>query len=333
MTKIASCFLLFACIPLAQAGIRPSFWPSKCAWEATDVLELAVAPGAARFRVVASIKGATQPGSIKVLPELAPPPDDHSLLKDLLSNFPYLHPYEIAPPIRDVDRLIVFLLPGDKPTNWTILTSAIWFQDGVAYSFEQTMNPGPTHLVAYSRQNEALVRANISHLLKLRETFDHAVANPNVVARVAELAQLLKAGDDVVTRGTLAQLAGEGPEAAHALRPFLDDDSLLNEHFQILDSIAATGARDIRLDWVIRSETEYWAQTCQQRFDENWVRNYGQPPSYHYLRLVSALKTIRTLGIDSDLPAVRQFRDVLNQCRQLNQQQELMDITTTLLGR
>jgi len=82
----------------------------------------------------------------------------------LVFDFPDRRSYEIAPPIRDIDRLIVFLRPGDKPTNWTMLTSAIWLQDGVAYAFEQTMNPGPTHLVAFSSVKERFENGNLSNI-------------------------------------------------------------------------------------------------------------------------------------------------------------------------
>jgi hypothetical protein len=219
----------------------------------------------------------------------------------------------------------------------------------MAYAFEQTMNPGPTHLVGLfstagqfengkavkpsPKQSEAQVRAAIGRLLHLRETFDHAVTNPNAVARAEELARLVTSGDDVVTKGVLAKLDGEGPEAAHALRPYLNDDRLLRRHFQILDTMAVNGARDIRLDSIIQRETSYWVQTCDRTLDANWVRSFGEPPALHYLRLVSALKTIRTLGINSDLPAVREFGDVMNQCQHLTQQQELVEVTATLLGR
>jgi len=348
--KTYGCFLLLACMPLTHAGIRPSFWLSYCAWEATDVLELAAAPGKARFRVIASIKGGTRPGDIKTLPELAPPVGSHSLLKDLAFDFTDSRSYEIAPPIRDTDRLIVFLRPGDKPANWTLLTSAIWLQDGLAYVFEQTMNPGPTHLVAFSgatvriengktvftppsKQDEALVRSDTARLLHLRGRYDRAVANPNAAVRAAELARLVRAGDDVVIRAALAKLRGGGSEALHSLRPLLDDDSLLDAHFQILDTMTVTGARDIDLDSIIRRETKYWTQTCQQTLPGNWVRSFGEPPASHYLRLVSALKTIRALGITSDLPDVREFNKVVKRCQHLSQQQELVEVIGTVVGR
>jgi hypothetical protein len=351
--KLIQCILVLAWIPPAHAVIRPSFWLSRCAWEATDVLELAIAPGEARFSVVDVIKGSTPQGAIKTFTELASPAGGHSLLKDLAFDpdpFSYKFAEPIAPPIQDSDRLIVFLRPGGKPASSTMLTSAIWLQDGVAYDFEQTMNPGSTRLVRYSsgtvefengkeawkpppEQDEALVRSDIRRLLQLRETFDRAVANPDAVARAAEIAGLVTSGDPEVIRGALAKLSGESPEAAHALRPFLDDDSLLDAHFQILDAIAATGARDIHLDSVIRRETAYWEQTCRQTLDANWVRSYGPPPASHYLRLVSAIKAVQALGINSDLPAIREFSEVMDHCPHLSQQTELVNLTGALLGR
>jgi hypothetical protein len=342
--KISAWYIVLTCIPFAQAGIRPSFWLSRCAWEATEVVELAVAPGEARFRVVANLKGATQPGAVKSFPELAATGQDHSLLRDLAIDFPDNRFYLVAPPMRDSDRLIVFLRPGDNPANWTMLTSAIWLQDGVAYAFEQTINPGPTHLVPFSvatarlgnggvSQNEVQVRAEIDRLLQLRAIFDRALAIPKGATRAAELAQLMTSGDRVVVRGVLAELNGDGPDAAHALRPYLDDDSLLDAHFLILDTMAVNRARDIRLDSIIRRETGYWKATCNQTLDPNWIRNYGEPPAYHYLRLVSALKIIQALGINSDLPSVREFGSVMNGCQHLIHQQELVELATALLNR
>ena len=328
-------FILLACTTLIRGAIRPSFWLSRCAWEANRCGGVAVAPGTAGFRVVATIKGAIRPGAIKMLPALMAPVGDHSLLKDLTFDYPGFRSHEIAPPIRDVGRVIVFLRPGDKPAHLTMLTSAIWLQEGVAYVFQQTMNPGPTHLVTFVQpeRSEALLRADIGRLLRLRDAFDHAVANPNAGARAAQLAGLVTSGDDVVTRGALAELGGDGPEAAHVLVPLLNDENLLKVHFQILDSIVATKAREIRLDSLIRRETSYWTQTCHQTWDTNWMRNYVEPPAFHYLRLVSALKAIHALGIASDLPAVDEIHKLMNGCQHLNQQQELVGVMGTLLRR
>ena len=131
----------------------------------------------------------------------------------------------------------------------------------------------------------------------------------------------------------LAKLGGGGPEAAHALRPYLDDDSLLAAHLQILNTIAATGAAgEIRLDSIIRGEESYLAYACREDLNANWDREFGQPPALHYLRLISALKAIRALGIKSDLGAVREFFTMTRGCRHLTQQQDLeIELAETLL--
>jgi len=344
--RISGCLLALAGASVGNGAIRPSFRLSRCTWEATEVVELVAAPGEARFRVVNSIKGGIRIGATKYLPELAPPPQGQALLKQLVTFFPNEQPYLLAPPIRHTDHLIVFLQNRNQPANWDMLASTIWLQDSVGYVFKQTMNPGPTHLVPYSvegleindgkpvwkpKPNEPRIREDISRQLQLRSSFDRAVANPNPTVRATNLARLVTSGDDVAVRGTLAKLKGEGPEAAHALRPYLDDDSLLAVHFDILDTIAVTGARNIRLDSIIRRETEYWAQTCRGTLGDSWAADYRAPPAFHYLRLVSALKAIRTLGIRDDFPVVREFSKVLRQCHQLNQKPELAKLTALLV--
>ena len=345
------CFLILAYVPFVQAGIRPSFWLSHCVWDATDILELAVTPGGEGFRVVAAIKGGTQPDAAKVFPELAHRAQDHGLLEDLVISFPCgfgaQRCYEVDPPIRDVDRLIVFLRPGDEPANETMLTSTVWLQDGFVYAFAQTNNPGPTHLIPLlsatevvkngvpvrqlSWKKESEIRDEIHRLLELRATFANAVANHDTSERVADLARLVRSGDNVVVRSVLAKLSNDGPEAAHALRPLLDDDSLIMEHFEILDAIARTGAHDIFLDSVLVREKTYWEQTCPERLDDSWVRSYGQPPAYHCLRIVSALKAIQALGLKDDLQAVRTFNELIRHCQALSEQNELTELTGDLL--
>ena len=48
----AIALLACAIMPLAHAALRPSFLLNRCAWEATEVLELAIAPGESHFRPI-----------------------------------------------------------------------------------------------------------------------------------------------------------------------------------------------------------------------------------------------------------------------------------------
>jgi hypothetical protein len=301
--------------------------------------------------VVASIKGPVQPGTVITLRELTPSSNDHSLLRDLASGCSFFDQhgcYEKVPPIRDVDRLIVFLRSNDQPVGFTLLTSTIWLQDGVAYSFER-LHPGPTALVEFfspSQQivrigggwmavpeyNEPVVRSDIARLLQWKDSFDHAVSSHDASARAAELARLVTSKDDVVIGSALARLSGDGQAAASALRPLLDDDGLLTEHFRILDTIAATKASEIRLAPLIRLERRYWTQNCDRKLNSNWTRSYGDP-AYHYLRLVSAIKAIHALWISGDLPTVREFGRIIDRCQPLRDQPELLETIGPLLAR
>lgn len=336
---------------VASAGIRPLFILSQCAWDATEVIELAVNPGEAQFRIVASIKGTIKPGAVTSLSLLLPPPNEHALLKDLSAHcefFDFVGCREDPPPMRANDRLIVFLRAGARPAGMTMLTSAVWLQDGKAYAFEQTFNPGPSHLEEFHPPSqhfemgnglvtfdpgptEGMLRSDIAQLLRWRDSYDEAVSNRNTSERVAELVRLAASKDRVVVPAALAKLSSEGPEAAHALRSSLDDDGLLREHFQILDTIAALKVRDIRFDSIIKHEEAYWTQMCDRDLGNYWTSNYGEPAAYHYLRLVSALKAIHALGVDEDLPAVRELAKLVDHCKNLKDERELRDVIGLLL--
>jgi hypothetical protein len=344
--RTKACLLVLVGTVLAQASIRPSFWLSRSAWEASEVLELIATADPADFRVAAALKGETKPGTVKRLPELAPVAGEHRLLLDLISanGDPFLRrAYESAPPIRTSDRIIVFLGPGDKPTGWTMQTSALWLQDGRAYAFVQTSNPGPSHLVPVLSEKErvehgvhfpelateAEVRSNIDRLLRWRDQYDQAVALSDTTARCSQLARLVRSGDGVVIRGALAQLAREGPQAAHAMLPLLEDDSLFWSHFEILDALALTGAGDIRLASILHRERDYWSGACRLRLEGNWSRTFGEAPSMHYLRVVSVLNAIHTLGLNEDLAAVREFKKLFVRCPSLRKQEGLTEIMAT----
>ncbi len=68
-------------------------------------------------------------------------------------------------------------------------SSAIWLQDGVAYAFQQTVNPGPSHLVGLvtagmpwdrktglplDEKTEPALRADTERELKLNASPDRA---------------------------------------------------------------------------------------------------------------------------------------------------------------
>ncbi len=105
----AGCLLSLSITAATQAGIQPSFYLSRLAREATDILELAPVDGKAAFRIVATLRGATPSGRIREFPELAPSqPGEHRLLRELVApDCAWLEPsacYTAVPTVRPLDR-------------------------------------------------------------------------------------------------------------------------------------------------------------------------------------------------------------------------------------
>jgi len=72
---------------------------------------------------------------------------------------------------------------------------------------------------------------------------------------------------------------------------------------------------------------------CNRDLRNYWTRNYGQSTTYHFLRVVSALKAIQALAVNQDLPAVREFAEMVDHCQNLKGQQELREVIIPLLSK
>jgi hypothetical protein len=206
---------------------------------------------------------------------------------------------------------------GWQPANWEgdLRTSAIWLQSGVAYCFAQTMNPGPSHLVVL-RSTEEKLREEIRAVLRLRESLDRALGNPDQEARAKELAVLVRSGDPVARLSALRHLEGGGSAGAEALQELLADPSLLRQPYPIVLSLARTGASDLHLDRILERETRYFAQACRA-LPLHWGRltpPSDDTPSLHLGQAYYTLTAIRQFLLKRDLAAVREFAAVWNTC-------------------
>ncbi len=158
---------------------------SECASKAIDIVEVAPV-GNGRFRVVNVWKGSTPVGPVRVFPELAGPRTgkfmreiveaQHPAEQDLKPQrlFDRNRYYQSAPPLRDGDRLIVFLGRDGGPVNGRLLLSTIWLQAGTAYAFEGKPGLGIEHFdycqtpsfgSRAEPNNEGLVRKDLANAL------------------------------------------------------------------------------------------------------------------------------------------------------------------------
>jgi hypothetical protein len=266
-----SCFSL-------SAGIRPSLDLSLCSWNATDILVVAPNQQKGNFLIAETIKGDTRPGAAVTLDGLVAPDGVTSTLRELAeeSAYPFSSkpPFEAAPPLRLNDRVIVFLrqgaplefnprpdLPvstdGWQPANWhgDLRTSAVWLQDGVAYAFVQTINPGPSHLVDFG-WTEAKIREEISAVLQLRRSLDEALGLKEPGSRAQKLAALVGSSEPVASSSALRHLQDGGAAGAESLQELLAEPSLLLQHAAIIDALVRTGVRSLSFSPLLKQETQ-----------------------------------------------------------------------------
>lgn len=310
--------------------------------ERTDILVLAPTQEKGKYQVVEAIKGYTPLATFLVLEGLTPPDGVTSRLSELAEEF---GTFEAVPPVRETDRVIVFLrrpgaqpeydprpdMPastdGWQPANWwgDLRTSAVWLQDGVTYAFSQTVNPGPSHLIAL-RSTEEKVHEDIRAVLRLRDSLDEALVSPDPTDRAKKLAVLVRSSHHVARSSALRHLEGGGTAAADALQELLSEHSLLPRHAEIVNALLKTGAQDLHLGQILQQETQYWTQACRS-LQPHWFDRARFPeleaPRSHYGRVLAALVGIRQPNLNQDLPAVREFAAVWSTCPPMDENEPL----------
>ena len=335
----------------ALGAIRPSFYLNACSWNATEIVVLAPTTQAGTFRVIEAIKGELAPGASLELPGLTPPQGGTARLGEL-SKGDFDHLFEGVPPIGQSDRLIVFLrrpgalpeynprpdLPIDtsgwEPANYMgdLRTSAVWIQDGVTYSFLQTMNPGPTHLTTLL-MSETELRKSVQSILQVRSAMDRAVANPDQVERGRQLAALVRSGNEIARMSALQKLEHGGASEANVLLDLLSDQSLLGWHQDIVGALVRKHVADVRFAGFLGEETTYWSQSCRTLKPGWW--SAAQYPDIerarnHYTRAYALLNAIHELNLSEAMPAVRDFAAAWSTCPPLERREKTNQIAEAL---
>ena len=320
---------------LGFGAFRPSFNLNNVAWNATEILVLAPTKDPGAFQVIETIKGEPLPGEIIRLPALAPVRGVAGRLSELSAGF--FNTFEDPPPVTEDDKLVVFLrrdgampeynprpdLPVDTKgwqpadTFGDLRTSAVWVQEGRAYGFAQTKNPGPSHLVAL-RESEGEFRGAIQTVLQERGAMDHAMAAVDPTWRAQQLAALVRSKNMTALISALEKLAQGGKPAADELFQLLSDESVQGPTDMIIGSMEATGYGDVHFADLLRQETIYWAAACTTLKPGWWndVEHYDeiQRPRNHYSRSYDLLTAIRMFRANKPMPDVKAFAAVWGRC-------------------
>ena len=344
LAKLVVLVLFWCCY--ATASIRPSFWLESCSWNATDIAVVTPAGGLTQFKIVETIKGDLARGDMLELPGLASTKGRSKKLAELLGDQSTFHPddtFQDPPPAQPGDRLIVFLRRSGPTEGWqpaqpwgSLLTSAVWIQDGNLYAYLQTYNPGPTHLANYKASEEE-VRSQISAVLGLRAAMDQAAAISDPVERSRKLAVLVRSG--TVPGGMFARasaiekLAAGGEAEASTLLDLLSDQSLLGWHQDIIQALAGKPVADFQFGKFLSEETTYWSQACPT-LKAGWWNDPNNPEVErlrdHYTRAQALLEAIRAHRLLEPIPQVREFAAAYSRCSAPGDRGEKDQITEEL---
>jgi hypothetical protein len=240
----------------------------------------------------------------------------------------------MSPPLRATDRIIVFMRrPGAPPEldlgnpkastkGWQpagiweeLRASTVWLQEGVAYGYGQTINPGYSHLLKL-RVTEEQIRNQIRSVLDLRAAMDRAVVNPDLGERAKQLATLVRTNNSMATYSALNHLTGGGPDAVQVLEASLLDPGLAQKYPLIAGTLAKFPTSETHFARILEGETSYWRRTCPS-LQPNWYNGAFSPtaeaPETHW-GITRELLAVRGLASDRDRAAVMELAEVWKTC-------------------
>jgi hypothetical protein len=339
-------FLLFLCgsHSLVSAGIRPSFDPDLCSWNATHVVvatEGKTIDGS--FRVLESCKGDLNPGDIIKIPELAS-------FKSQSSRAVADPWYEKEKSNQGVfvtgDRMILFLkknsmeatsqrgdgsLPSPASIRWKssdsyddMSVSVAWIEQGKAFGFVQVMNPGPSLLIPLGLSEDEL-KSRALKVKDVQNSFLQAAAIANPANRAEALASFTHHPLYFARGAAFEALRKSGKAALPVVRSMLADDALLDIHGELVGVLAEAGNGDVGPDLtqLVVKGLDFWRVTGPA-LKRGWWNGKGfdsledaLPLRERYMEVYEALLGLQKRPYRESETAVRQFRDFWGSLPQL----------------
>jgi hypothetical protein len=336
----------------AFAIIRPSFYLDDCAWHATHIV--VVTKGKKideNVEVVESWKGDLKKGDPIAVPELAV----FALEKErVISPLMFGRNEKIATHV-SCSRMLLFLVKKqDKvgaaeklkvtwlPANswWKQMNvSMAWIEKGQVYAFAQQFNPGPSQLIPW-QMNECALLCRVDEITSARTALTKAltIGDPDVLA--AATFPMVKAGPEFVRRQAVLELGSAGPNSLPTLRKILQEDSLVDQHWRAIRSMAKAGGVKVgpELTGLLDQELTFWQKTGP-KLKKGWWNGSGlewkevDPLRERYsktLAVIEGLETIRFAGCEK---SVRAFGRYWRSQPQLNEIAQMGEACDKLLAK
>jgi hypothetical protein len=276
----------------AVAAIRPSFSLDDSAWIATDIV--VVEQQDKGVVVHEAWKGNLPAGTVLDIKGLPPAPVD-------------VASWDRAAPHGKVSgkRIVLFLKTAaakDGTIHWVGAefagqpwASAVWFDGGKAYAFEQQINPGPS-LLWPTEWTEAEFKKQTEKFLAAKQTYQQALAITDPSKRADALLPMIQSDDWELNHAAMSSIGACGAPAVPMLRKLvLEYGSYADLLAKSLAQAAGDRAGPVMTD-VLKDNLAFW-QTQAQTLPGNWWNqlmpdDLRESARDHYLVLEPALAAI-----------------------------------------
>jgi len=161
------------------------------------------------------------------------------------------------------------------------ISSAVWFEQGQAYTFMQMMNPGPSELHP-SMMSEENLKKSVQEIQATKNALEKAKSVEQPGDRVAALLPLTQSTFVQASRGAMAALGKCGKVALPALKEMIGN----NAYFQgdVIDAIAEASGTDVgqEIKAILEVELAFW-KTKGPELEVGWWNGTGYPESWEQL--------------------------------------------------
>lgn len=319
--------ILFVFSSNVFAGIRPSFSLDYSSWHATDIViatEGEVVDG--KFTVLETIKGGKLPFEQISIPELAEFKSHQSRqVKQWYSG------KILEPPKFVTNSKMILFLKKDSTANeiWKTAdaydnfpTSVLWIEAEKSFAFIQTINPGDSILVEFGRK-ETEIRKRIFEIMKIEDSLKSVLKVEDKSQRAKALEKFAKSDFFFAREKAFEELKKCGKDALPVLLIMLADQSLLEIHREIIESLGVTSGQGVGDDLVkiIEVEFEFWKVTTP-KLRKDWWNDINNPQTENYQnrygKVLEAIYQLQNLKYKKSQKVVTQFRNFWRSQPKLN---------------
>lgn len=287
---LLSCLVVLEAGSVSVAAIRPSFFLDEVAWRATDVVVATEGDAIDGRLVVLEVwKGRLSAGDALTVTDLKA---FASAASRTVKQWGQAQREGQRPIVVSGQRMILFLCRGTPPAGtepsraqpepWQpaarfggMKVSIVWVEADMTYAFMQLINPGPSLLVRYER-NEKQIKQRTGEIAQIQRALARIAEIPALAERAAQAAayatnDLYDARQEAFRILTTCQTA-----ALPHLREMLADATSARQYATVLDTMVSAGGATLGPEFteMLEAELEFW-KSAAPALEPGWWNGKG----------------------------------------------------------